>query len=165
MIRRLACVAAAALGALAIVHGQQGTPPRGGIVPPPPDFEKTAIQVLPVQGKVSMLLGGGGNVAVQAGPDGVLLVDAQLAPAAPKLFAAIRALSDYPIHTIINTHLHADHTAGTGALVKMRGAGPQAVRVMAHENVLRRLQEAGSNGAELRINAAVTLPVTITYDT
>jgi glyoxylase-like metal-dependent hydrolase (beta-lactamase superfamily II) len=38
---------------------------------------------------------------------------------------------------------------------------------MAHENVLRRLQEGGSGtpSAELRINAAVTLPVTITYFT
>jgi glyoxylase-like metal-dependent hydrolase (beta-lactamase superfamily II) len=163
----MTCVAAACLGALAFVQAQQPAASRAGIVPPAPDFEKNGIQILPVQGKVSMLIGGGGNVAVHAGPDGVLLVDAAFAPAAAKVFDAVRTISKLPIHTIINTHLHADHTAATGALVKMRGAGPQAVRVMAQENVLSRLQEGGSGtpSAELRINAAVTLPVTITYFT
>ena len=33
------------------------------------------IEVLPVQGNVYMLAGAGGNIAVQIGDDGVLLVD------------------------------------------------------------------------------------------
>ena len=114
-----------------------------------------------------MLWSAESNVAVQTGPDGVLLVDTQPAAAAGNVFAAVRALSKEPIHTIINTHLHADHTGGTGALVKMRGAGPQSVRVMAHENVLARMQKATAAGAtpsaELRINAVINLPVTSTY--
>lgn len=127
----------------------------------------SGVEILPVQGNVSMLWSAGANVAVQTGPDGVLLVDTQPAAAAANVFAAVRSLSREPIHTIVNTHLHADHTGGTGALVKMRGAGPQAVRVMAHENVLVRMQKATAAGAtpsaELRINAVINLPVTSTY--
>jgi glyoxylase-like metal-dependent hydrolase (beta-lactamase superfamily II) len=131
--------------------------------------QPSAVQVLPVQGNVSMLWGTESNVAVQTGPDGVLLVDTQPAAMAANVFAAVRSLAKEPIHTIINTHLHADHAGGTGALVKMRGAAPQAVRVMAHENVLIRMQKATAGGAtptaELRINQVINLPITSAYFT
>jgi len=39
-----------------------------------PDFSKMEVNILPVQGQVHMLVGAGGNVAVQAGDEGVLLV-------------------------------------------------------------------------------------------
>ena len=130
---------------------------------------QTDIQTLPVQGNVSMLVGPGGNVTVQAGPDGVVLVDTLSAPSAQRVFDAVRRLSDTLIHTIINTHFHADRNGATGAVVKMRGAGPQPVRVMAHDNVLLRMQQATAAGAEssasLRINQAVVLPVTSPYFT
>ena len=41
------------------------------------------------------------------------------------VIAAIRTLSDKPIRTIVNTHLHADHTGGNAALVKLGAGGPQ----------------------------------------
>ena len=84
-----------------------------------------------------MLASSAGNVAVQIGDDGVLLVDTGPAPMAPKLFAAVRTLSNKPIHTIVNTHLHSDHTGGNQALVKLGAGGPQAPRVMGHENTLQ----------------------------
>ena len=84
-----------------------------------------------VQKNIYMLVSRAGNVAVQIGDDGVLLVDTGTAPMAQKLFAAIRTLSNKPIHTIINTHLHADHTGGNLALVKLGAGGPQPPRVMA----------------------------------
>jgi glyoxylase-like metal-dependent hydrolase (beta-lactamase superfamily II) len=116
-----------------------------------------------------MLAGPGGNLTVQTGPDGVVLVDTLAAASAQRVFDAVRTLSDTPIHTIINTHFHADRSGATGALVKMRGAGPQPVRVMAHDNVLLRMQQAAAAGAEssaaLRINQAVVLPVTSPYFT
>jgi glyoxylase-like metal-dependent hydrolase (beta-lactamase superfamily II) len=136
-------------------------------IPAAPDFDKTAVQALPVQGNVAMLIGPGSNIAVQTGPDGVLLVDTQFGPAAAAVFDAVRRLSQEPIHTIINTHFHPDHTGATGALVKMRGAGPQAVRVMAHDNVLVRMQRAATAGGEsaaaLRVNQAIVVPVTSPY--
>ena len=164
MMRRAVLVAALSAGVIAAVQAQQVP----GTAPVPP-AGNAALQVVPVQGNVSMLVGSGGNVAVQTGPDGVLLVDTQFGPSAQQVFEAVRTLSPLPIHTIINTHMHPDHTAATGALVKMRGAGPQPVRVMAHDNVLLRLQQAAAAGAgasaELRLNQAVVVPVTSPYFT
>ena len=124
---------------------------------------------LHVQGNVHMLVVDGMNIAVQVGDDGVLLVDAATVAVAPQVIAAIRTLSAKPIHTIINTHVHADHTGGNAALVKQRGAGAaQPVRVIAHQSVQERLTAsapAGESGGGFRLNAVITLPINNTYDT
>jgi cyclase len=106
--------------------------------PPQPDFEKAEVRILPVQGNVYMLIGAGGNSTVQVGKDGVLIVDTQYAPMAPKLMAAIRTLSQEPIKYIINTHVHGDHTGGNGALVKLGGGGAMP-RIIANDHVLNRM--------------------------
>jgi glyoxylase-like metal-dependent hydrolase (beta-lactamase superfamily II) len=124
------------------------------------------VGLLRVQGNIHMLVVGGTNIAVQVGGDGVLLVDAATEAVAPQVIAAVRTLSDRPIHTIVNSHVHADHTGGNDALVKMRGTGaPQPVRVIAQDNVLRRLQAGGAPGAGFRLNAVITVPINSTYDT
>jgi len=124
-----------------------------------------AVGLLHVQRSVHMLVVSGMNIAVQVGDDGVLLVDAATAAVAPQVIAAIRTLSDKPIHTIINTHVHADHTGGNESLVKQRGTGaPQPVRVMAHQSVQERMIAAAPAGG-FRLNAVITLPINSTYDT
>jgi len=100
------------------------------------------VHVLPVQKNVYMIVTPAGNVTAQIGNDGVLLVDTGTAALAPEIFAAVRTLSDKPIHTIVNTHLHADHTGGNAVMVKLGGGGPQPVRVMAHENTFNRMMDA-----------------------
>jgi cyclase len=86
--------------------------------PTPTDGE---VHVIPVQGNVYMLAGAGGNISVQVGPMGVLIVDAGLAPMADKVIAAIRQLAPgKPLQYIVNTHVHPDHTGGNE---KLRGAG------------------------------------------
>jgi cyclase len=118
----------------------------------------TEIHILPVQGNVYMLVGAGGNITVQVGDDGVLLVDAGLAGTSDKVYAAIRTLSTKPIHYIIDTHIHADHTGGNEALAKLgntiaggnvvgdigASAGNQAT-VIAAQEVLDRMS-ATTNG-------------------
>ena len=109
------------------------------------------ITTIHVQGSVYMLQGAGGNVAVQIGDMGVVVVDTGLVQNSDKLIAAIRKLSDKPIQYIINTHMHADHTGGNDALRRAgvtitganvagnltdAGAGAQ---IIAHENVLNRM--------------------------
>jgi glyoxylase-like metal-dependent hydrolase (beta-lactamase superfamily II) len=123
------------------VAGQQpaatGGPPRG-------------LGVLPVQGNVFMLTGAGANLAVQAGKDGILLVDSPPAALVPQVLAELRTLSDRPVRYVLNTSLDAEHIGGNAALV-----GPAAGRgtggapfgtigltrpaIVAHENVLNRL--------------------------
>jgi glyoxylase-like metal-dependent hydrolase (beta-lactamase superfamily II) len=127
-----------------------------------PDAAATEISVLRVQRNVYLLASSAGNVAVQIGDDGVLLVDTGTAGMAQKLFAAVRTLSNKPIHTIVNTHLHNDHTGGNQAMVKLGAGGPQAPRVMGHENTYNRMVaaavEANANtpAAALPMNAYFT---------
>ena len=47
------------------------------------------LELLPVQGNISMLAGAGGNITVQAGKDGILLVDTGLATTSDKVLEAI----------------------------------------------------------------------------
>jgi cyclase len=122
----------------------------------PADVE---VHLLPVQGNVYMLVGAGGNITVQIGDDGVLLVDAGLAGTSDKVYAAIRTLSTKPIHYIIDTHIHADHTGGNEALAKLgntiaggnvvgdigASAGNQAT-VIAAQEVLDRM--SATNGTQ-----------------
>ena len=107
------------------------------------------IHVLPVQGNVSMLLGAGGNVAVQIGEEGVLVVDTGTAQMSDKLLAAIRKLTAKPIRYIVNTHFHPDHTGGNEVIAKAGSTtqgGPTTV--IAHENVLNRMSApVGKPGA------------------
>jgi cyclase len=105
------------------------------------DFSNVEIQTLHVQGNVYMLVGGGGNVTVQTGNDGVLLVDTNFAQLAPKLMSAIRKLSSGPVRYVVNTSADADHTRGNAEVVKLGAtpAAPAAALLVAHINVLNRM--------------------------
>jgi glyoxylase-like metal-dependent hydrolase (beta-lactamase superfamily II) len=87
-----------------------------------------------------MISGDGGNITVQVGSQGVLVVDTGLAPLAPKAMAEIRKLSKGPIHYIINTHVHPDHVGGNEAFTKMIPPNrAQPLLIIAQENVLNRM--------------------------
>lgn len=108
------------------------------------DLQKAELHVLPVQGHTYMLVGPGGNITIQTGKDGVLLVDTMFAPLAQRIDAEIKKLSDQPIRYIIDTHVHGDHVGGNEALQKMgaTGASPVAgggATVIAQANVLNRM--------------------------
>ena len=121
------CVVTLGIAVFLIVSGHQVPASAQGR-----NFDAIEVQVTPVQGNVYMLVGAGGNVTIQIGDDGVLLVDTQFAPIAPKILAAIRELSDKPIRYIINTHVHGDHVGGNEAL-----AGPSGATIVGHENVVK----------------------------
>jgi cyclase len=116
-----ATLCSVALGAQQIRTARQMPFPRK------PDFAKLEVETLHVQGQVHLLAGAGGNIAVQAGPDGVLLVDSGYEQMSGKVLAALRKLSDKTLRTIINTTLMDAHTGGNAALVKegrLNQAGP-----------------------------------------
>ena len=117
---------------------------------PQQNFDNVPIQVLPVQGNVYMLAGAGGNITLQVGKDGVLMVDTEFAPLAPKIMAEIRKLSPGPIRYIINTHVHPDHVGGNDAFAKLIPQTPGApLKIIAHENVLNRMTKpAGTQTPE-----------------
>jgi len=126
--------------------------------PPAHDYTKDEVHLMKVQGNIYMLVGAGGNITVQAGDDGVLLVDTGVAQMSDKVIAAIHGLSDKPLRYIINTHLHADHTGGnlTVARAGMTIAGGNVVSdigasaadqaaVIAFQTVLDRMSAADGN--------------------
>ena len=109
--------------------------------PPQVNPDNVKLTMAPVQGSVYVLMGDGGNITVQVGKDGVMLVDTGFAPLAPKAMAEIRKLSDGPIRWIVNTHVHADHTDGNAAMAKlgMTGESIGPPRIVAQSNVLNRM--------------------------
>jgi len=103
-----------------------------------------ALHVLHVQGNVSMLAGPGSNVTVQAGKDGVLLVDTMGEAFVPRVAEEVKGLSSLPIRFIVNTSLDPDHTGGNAALGRMGSIGSRSVpgggaTVIAHERVVQRM--------------------------
>src|SRR5512140_607015 len=98
------------------------------------DFTKVEMKVTRVAGTVYMLEGAGGNIGVSVGEDGVVLVDDQFAPLAPKIRQALKGITDKPLKFVLNTHFHGDHTGGNAQF------GSEAP-IIAHENVRRRLKE------------------------
>lgn len=100
------------------------------------DWDKIEIKVEKVAGSVYMLTGRGGNIGVSVGEDGIVVVDTQFSPLAPKIQAALKGITDKPVRFILNTHWHADHTGGNADFSK-RGT------VVAHENVRNRLIRGG----------------------
>jgi cyclase len=106
-----------------------------------PPTANSQLSLIPAQGGVHVILGDGGNITVQTGRDGVMLVDTGFAELAPKAMAEIRTLSDGPIRWIVNTHVHTDHTGGNAEMAKLgmtrESIGPP--RIVAQSNVLNRM--------------------------
>jgi len=103
------------------------------------DFSKVEIKVTKVAGTVYMLAGAGGNIGVSVGDDGIVIVDDEFAPLAPKIREALHGITARPIKFILNTHYHGDHTGGNEVFGH---DGP----IIAHENVRKRLA-SGSKAA------------------
>lgn len=70
------------------------------------------ITVQALRRNVSVLFGAGGNIAVLTGPDGKLLIDAEIVTAGPRVSEALAAINANPVKQLINTHWHFDHTGG-----------------------------------------------------
>jgi len=113
------------------------------------------INVLPVQGNVYLLVGATGNIAVQVGNDGALMVDTGTAQMADQVIATVKQLAkpvtSKPLRFIINTHFHPDHTGGnekartSGATITGGNVAgniqdaTEGAAIYAHENVMKRM--------------------------
>jgi cyclase len=118
------------------------------------DFSKVEVKAEKVGGNVYMLTGAGGNIGVSIGNDGVVMVDDQFLPLAPKIEAAIKGLTDKPVRFVLNTHWHFDHVGGNEALGEL-------ATIVAHDNVRTRLAAGHPNLLGNKIDPApkVALPV------
>ena len=76
------------------------------------------LEVLEVRPNFFMIAGAGGNIGVQVGEDGVVVVDAGSAASAPAVVAAIKRITPKPIRYVIDTGPDADHVGGNDVLSK-----------------------------------------------
>jgi cyclase len=150
--RSLLCIASAltllgTLGSTQFFYAQETQSP-GRQNPAKKDDQKAkadGIELLRVQGNVSMLAGAGANITVQAGKDGIVLVDTGLATMSDKVVEAIRPLSKNQVTYIINTDHKNDHVGGNEIFAKIgkplaidRASGA-SVMIIAFNTVLDRM--------------------------
>jgi glyoxylase-like metal-dependent hydrolase (beta-lactamase superfamily II) len=150
------------VAALALLGGQSAPVAQSGRRSAMP---ATPLPTWHVQGGVYLVAGAGANTVVQIGPLGVVVVDPGAARQADALIETIRALSDTPIRSIINTSADDGHTGGnervaaSGAAMGSRtaaqvGAG-QGTRaeIIAHELVLNRMSAPAGTVAPTPVGA------------
>jgi glyoxylase-like metal-dependent hydrolase (beta-lactamase superfamily II) len=114
---------------------------------PPRAASADGIRSMHVKGKVWAIFGAGGNVTVQIGDEGVLVVDTGASDMAERVREEIRRLAgDRPVRYVITTHFHGDHTGGS---VVIADEPLQRAAILAHENVGLRLVEAGAEAGNL----------------
>jgi cyclase len=95
----------------------------------------TPIKTTKLSDNVYLLQGAGGNMAVQTGPDGKLLIDSSFSTAVPRIREALNALGTDPAHVLINTHWHIDHTDGND------GMHASGFTILAHAMTRERLSK------------------------
>jgi cyclase len=132
------------------------------------------VEILPVQGNVSLIARAGANIAVQIGREGVLLVDAGVAPMSDKVLAAVQKIShanpasrlEGKIRFILNTNADPDH-AGANEILSKAGIGyvtndpanrlssvaADPAILIAHEKVADRLLSPSGGGTPAPIAA------------
>lgn len=86
-----------------------------------------------IQGDLHMISGEGGNVAVYATSDGVVLVDDMFDRNHTDILAQVKLITDRPLRYVINTHQHDDHAGGDFRMLPI-------AEVIAHRNVYANLK-------------------------
>jgi cyclase len=87
-----------------------------------------------VKGDLHMISGEGGNVALYATSDGVVLVDDMFDRNHADILAQVRTVTDKPLKYVINTHQHDDHAGGDFKMLPI-------AEVIAHRNVYANLKD------------------------
>ena len=105
------------------VAAQRGGGGRGGGLPPSGTIEK-------IKDNLYKIPGAGSNTTVFIASDGVVLVDTKLANNGEAIMKQVRTVTDKPVTTLINTHVHPDHN---GSNDYFKTARP-SVAVVTHEN-------------------------------
>ena len=105
------------------------------------------IESIQIRPNVYVIFGGGGNIVLHLGEEGVILVDSGSTAMAEQVVAEIRKITREPIRLIINTSADPDHIGGNERIAREGfnlnpnafNAGDQSAGVLAHENVLNRV--------------------------
>ena len=113
----------------------QSAPPTDRLTQMRTGAASTPIKTTKLYDNLWLLQGAGGNMAVQTGKDGIILIDSSFATAVPHIKEAIAAISPDAPHALVNTHWHVDHVDGNEG---MHAAG---YHVIAHEKTKTRMSQ------------------------
>jgi len=123
--------AACVLGVLAwgaevrpLLGAQAGAGPRG-------------VEAVHVQGKIWMIVTPDGNLALQVGEEGALLVDTGKSGTSDAVKAAIRQVTTQPLRWVINTSAGPNRVGNNAAFGQSAGADVNAARVPGPEIIAR----------------------------
>lgn len=155
-------IAAGALLLSSVGLAAQSTIPTGGPLPDRRGFNNSVnnpaltstveVIVRHVAGQVYVIAGAGGNVAVQAGDDGLLLVDDNFTVFYDQIMKRVREISDKPVRFVLNTHSHADHVQNNANLAK------QGAVIMSHPNTRLAMVQQANSTAPANPNAPAPVP-------
>jgi cyclase len=121
-----------ALGSAATIVSAQGAP--GGATPQP-------LAVHQLKPNIYWVEGGGGNVGVIVGNNGVIVVDAKTTVAlGAELIADVAKITPKPITTVFITHSDGDHVNGLASF-------PSGIAIIAQENCKTEMQTASNTPA------------------
>jgi len=98
-----------------VAHSQTAKPPG-------------PLRAAQVKGDLHVISGEGGNVALYATGEGVVLVDDMFHRNHVDILAQVRTITGQPLRYVINTHQHDDHAGGNFAMLPL-------AEVIAHRNV------------------------------
>jgi cyclase len=127
----------------------------------------SGLEVLQLRPNFYMIAGAGGNIGVQVGVDGVVIVDAGSAGVSDAVIAAIKKITSQPIRYIINTSADPDHVGGNAAIAKAgqtlftRGGGAGigadflggGASILSVEQVLTRMSGSAAKPSQFPVEA------------
>lgn len=96
--------------------------------------KEVVITVDKLSESVYMLTGQGGNIGIYVGESNVFMIDDQFDRLSDKIKTAIGNLTEKPIATLFNTHMHGDHSGGNAKF------NSETVILVAHDNVRDRIK-------------------------
>jgi cyclase len=144
------CRAALAVALLAAVP----TAASAQAKPAPAAPSRAPLETIQLRDNFYAIVGAGANIAVQIGPDGVVMVDTGSGERSADVLAEIRKITPRPIRYIINTSGHRDHVGGNDDVSK---AGQSVIPT----GGLNEIGAAGGRApilAEEHVQAAMTAP-------
>jgi cyclase len=134
--------------------------------------EEGGLDVVKVRKNFYMIAGAGGNIGVQIGSDGIVLVNSGNGQTSDQVVAALKKLTDLPIRYIINVDGGRDFVGGneklskagftiftnalgnTGFVGAMTNGG--AAAIMSHESILNRMSKENYSAAATPTEAFFT---------
>jgi glyoxylase-like metal-dependent hydrolase (beta-lactamase superfamily II) len=96
--------------------------------------KEVIIKIDTLSQNVYMLTGQGGNIGIYVGETNVFMIDDQFDRLSKKIKTAINSITDKPLATLFNTHMHGDHSGGNANF------NTDKVILVAHDNVRDRIK-------------------------